>query len=77
MKRLMLTVALICVFSVSALAGEMPTFGVVASTPDPVVASTTDPGEMPTTGTPSPAPGETQGPSLLATVILAIITWSR
>ena len=62
MKRFMLAVALTCVFSVSAVAGEMPTIGVVAPTPNPVV--TTAPGEMPTTG-------------VLATVILAIITWPR
>jgi hypothetical protein len=40
MKRFMLTVALTCVLSVSALAGEMPTCG----------AATTAPGEMPTVG---------------------------
>jgi hypothetical protein len=54
MKRFMLTVALTCVLSVSALAGEMPTMGIT-----------------------SPAPGNTQGPTLLQTVILAIITLPR
>jgi hypothetical protein len=74
MKRFMLTIALTCVLSVSALAGEMPTMGLVAPTPDPVV-TTKAPGEMPTTGT--PAPGEIQGPALLESVILAIIAWSN
>jgi len=75
MKRFMLAVALTCVLSVSAIAGEMPTMGVVAPTPNPAVALA--PGEMPTTGAASTAPGEIQGPGLLATVILAIITWPR
>lgn len=80
MKRFMLAVATTCILSVSALAGEMPTMGVVAPTPDPVVATTT-PGDMPTTGTAPSAPldfADTQNPStLLTTIILAIITWPR
>ncbi len=77
MKRFTLTIALTCVLSVSALAGEMPTMGVVTPTPNPAVASTPDPGDMPTTGNPLTAPGEIQGPGLLETVILVIITWPR
>ena len=73
MKRFMLAIALTCVLSVSAIAGEMPTMGVAAPTPTPAVA--TAPGEMPTTG--ATAPGEIQGPGLLATIVLAIITWPR
>lgn len=69
MKRFMLAIALTCVLFVSAIAGEMPTMGIAAPSPTPAVA----PGEMPTTG----APGEIQGSGLLATIILAIITWPR
>ena len=73
MKRFMLTVALTCALSVSAVAGEMPTCGAVAPSPTPATATTTtDPGEMPTAGT---ATGEIQGPGLLTTIIIAIITW--
>jgi len=76
MKRFMLTVALTCVLSVSALAGEMPTCGVVAPSPTPATATTTDPGEMPTAGAASSQQGDVQGPTtLLATIIIAIITW--
>src|SRR5215510_3765261 len=81
MKRFMLTVALTCILSVSALAGEMPTCGVVAPSPTPATATTTDPGEIPTAGTASSHSldfADTQHPSpttLLTTVIVAIITW--
>ena len=75
MKRFMLTVALACVLSVSALAGEMPTCGVVAPSPTPATATTTDPGEMPTVGAASSQQGDVQGPTLLTTIIIAIITW--
>ena len=78
MKRFMLTVALTYVLSVSALAGEMPTCGVVAPSPTPT-ATTTDPGEMSTAGAAaaSSQQGDIQGPtsSLLTTIIIAIITW--
>jgi hypothetical protein len=60
MKRLMLTIAFTCVLSVSALAGE----------------TSTPPGETQTPpGQSTPAPGETQGPNLMETLILTIITW--
>ena len=45
MKRFMLTVALTCTLSVSALAGEMPTAGVASNTPPPAVSAATAPGE--------------------------------
>lgn len=72
MKRFMLTVALTCILSVSALAGEMPTCGVAATSPPPAV--TTDPGEtdIPPGET---SPGVIQGPGLLTTIIITIITW--
>ena len=80
MKRFMLTVALTYVLSVSALAGEMPTCGVVAPSPTPATATTTEPGEMPTAGAAgaSSQQGDIQGPTsstLLTTIIIAIITW--
>ena len=60
MKRLLLTIAFTCVLSVSALAGETQT---------PPGETSTPPGPTNT------APGETQGPTLLETLILTIITW--
>ena len=62
MKRLALAIALACVLSGSAIAGEMLT---------PPGETHTPPGEIQT------PPGETQGPSLLATVLLTILTWPR
>lgn len=41
MKRFMLTVALTCVLSISALAGEMPTCGIVVTTTDPQASAAT------------------------------------
>ena len=77
MKRFMLTVALTCILSVSTLAGEMPTCVVVAPSPTPATATTTDPGEMSTAGAASSQQGDVQGPTatLLTTIIIAIITW--
>ena len=80
MERFMLTVALTCVFSVSALAGEMPTCGVVTPSPTAATVTATDPGEMPTAGVASSQPGDLADPTnqslgLLTTIIIAIITW--
>lgn len=74
MKRFFGALALACVFSVSALAGELPTGG----SPSP------QPGELPTSGAPAPQPGElpTGGiaspngeteSSLTSTVLLTIL----
>jgi hypothetical protein len=72
MKRFTLAAVLTGVLSVSALAGEMPTCGVVAATSNPVTVT----GEMPTVpGETQTPPGEMQGASLLATLILGIVTW--
>ena len=57
MKRLGIALILTCALSVSAIAGDIPTIGVVSPPP--------------------PAPGVIQGPSLLQTVILTMITWPR
>lgn len=52
MKRFAMAIALACVLSVSALAGDIHTVG-------------------------APAPGDTQGPSIAATVILTILSLVR
>lgn len=56
MKRLFATIAVVCLFSIPALAGDIPTLG----TPQPTQASSTDPGDIPSGGAPatSTAPGE-------------------
>lgn len=61
MKRFLMAIALACVLSGPALAGEMPAVG-----PAPALA-----GDMPTVG-PAPAPNGTQS-SAAATVVLTII----
>lgn len=49
MKRLMISLALTCVFSFSVMAGEMPTCG-VASPGDIPTGDSASPGEIPTDG---------------------------
>ena len=73
MKRLVLTVALTCALSVSALAGEMPTNGVASNTPPPPVSAATAPGEESTVpGAEIPA----EEPSgIVELLVWAIITW--
>ena len=67
MKRFMLTVVFTCCLSVSVLAGEMPTTGVMTMPPPPVGGTAPQSVEDPTdTSTLS---------ELLATVVLEIITW--
>jgi hypothetical protein len=57
MKRFFGTVALACVFSVPALAGDVPTSGVASPAPGDVptsgisaAAETSSPGDLPTSG---------------------------
>jgi hypothetical protein len=54
MKRFAMTIALSCVLSGSALAGEIPTVGVTPPPPPPPdgiqATSTSAPGEVPTVG---------------------------
>ena len=59
MKRFALAVALACVLSASAVAGDSSTAGEPA------------PGEIPSTGAPAPA---TESSDVLTTVILAILS---
>lgn len=70
MKRFMLTVALTSILSVSVLAGEAPTCGIV-SPPPPVTGTTavTDDGSTDTLL----ASGDTS--DLLTAIVLEIITW--
>jgi hypothetical protein len=71
MKRLVLTVVLTLGLSVSVLAGESPTCGILDIPPTPVVGTTphSEDGATDTSTT------SDEGTDLLTTVILAIITW--
>ena len=82
MKRFALAIALACVLSASALAGDIATPG--APSPGEILTppgdTQTPPGqtETPPGNTQGPGiAGSTQGPSLLETVILTIITLPR
>ena len=70
MKRFMLTVALTSILSVSVLAGEAPTCGVVSSPPP--VTGTTATADDGSTVSPTAA-GDTS--DLLTAIVLEIITW--
>lgn len=65
MKRLVMTIALTCLLSVSAFAGQIPTVGDAPPVP----------GQIPTVGSPSPAPGDS--PSVDVMIILTIINLVR
>lgn len=56
MKRFFVVIAVVCLLSVPALAGEIPTMGA----PQPAQTTATDPGEIPTAGVPTPStePGD-------------------
>ena len=66
MKRIVLAVALACALSGSALAGDIHDTGAPAPAP----------GDAHSTGAPTPTP-KTQSSSLVATVILAILSFVR
>ena len=70
MKRFMLTVVFTCFLSVSVLAGEMPTCGIMSSPPPPVTGTTAEAGDATDTLT---ASGDTS--DLLTAIVLEIITW--
>ena len=75
MKRFVGAMALACVFSVSALAGELPTGGIPSPQPGdvpPIGAPAPQPGELPTGGAASPS-DDTQT-SVTTTVILTILS---
>lgn len=51
MKRFLMTAALTCAVSVPTLAGDIPSDGLTATTPDePTPTSTTAPGDVPSVG---------------------------
>jgi len=75
MKRFAMALALMCALSTSIFAGDMPTVGAVGQPPG---ETQTPPGEMSSPpGQMETAPGETQGPSILTTILLTILTWPR
>jgi hypothetical protein len=70
MKRFLVTLALTCVLSGTALAGEIPTMGVPSPAAEPDgIAQATLPGDMPTMGSTSPADMPTCGLSVLLTIL--------
>jgi hypothetical protein len=73
MKRFLAAIALACVFSVSAVPGDLPTSGITSPDPNGPTQTTTatSPGDVPTAGVASPS-GETET-SLTSTVLLTIL----
>ncbi|MEK6278718.1 MAG: hypothetical protein AABN95_00025 [Acidobacteriota bacterium] len=74
MKRFLGAIALACVFSVSALAGDVPTAGITSPQPGDVPTAgitSPQPGDVPTGGIASTS-GETES-SLTTTVLLTIL----
>lgn len=71
MKRLALAIALACVLSGAARAGEIHPTGAVAPPPPPP-STVTAAGEIPTTGDPAP-----EDSSTLLTIILTLISIVR
>lgn len=68
MKRFLIALALTCVLSGSALAGEIPTCGIASPAPDGT-AQTTSPGDIPTMGSTSPGDIDTCGLSVLLAIL--------
>lgn len=77
MKRFLAAMALACVLSVSALAGDLPTSGVPSPAPNgPIETTATAPGDLPTGGVASPS-GETEtsvGSMVLLTIINLLLS---
>jgi hypothetical protein len=61
MKRFLMVIALTCLLSVSALAGDIPSVG--GATPAPTYGQLDTP----------PAPGDIQMPGMATTIVLTII----
>lgn len=68
MRRLALAIALACVLSGAARAGEIPSTGVIAPPPPPVTAA----GDIPTNGATAPQESDT-----VLTIILTFISIVR
>jgi hypothetical protein len=66
MKRFIIAIALTCVFSVSALAGEIP---MTVTAPPPPPDETAQPGDIPSTGVTSPGEVPTTGLSVVLTAL--------
>ena len=70
MRRLALAIALACILSGAARAGEMPSTGVAAPPPPSTVTAA---GEIPTTGLTAPGEISSTGGAVL-TIILTLIS---
>jgi len=68
MKRFLVTLALTCVLSGTALAGDIPTMGVPSPAPDGT-AQTALPGDIPTSDSTSPGDMPTCGLAVLLTIL--------
>jgi hypothetical protein len=78
MKRFLLAITFTFVLSLSALAGETQTPPGEMTGPPGEINSPPGETQGPPGNTQGPAvAGDTQGPSLLETMILTIITWPR
>ncbi len=68
MKRFLMTIALMCLLSASALAGEIPSGGFASPPPSA-------PGDVPSGGYAAPpaAPGDIPSGDVITTVVLTII----
>lgn len=66
MKRFLTTLALTCVLSGSALAGDIDTCGITSGDPTTVAAS---PGDVPSTDSSSPGDMPTCGLTVLLTIL--------
>ena len=50
MKRFVTAIALCCILSASALAGDVPSVGAPSPNSEPAITATTDPGDIQTPG---------------------------
>jgi hypothetical protein len=67
MRRFLMTIALTCVLSGSALAGEMPTCGLASE--EPTMDQPVQPGHVPTSDSTSPGDIHSIDVSILLTVL--------
>jgi hypothetical protein len=69
MKRFVIVVALTCALSSTALAGNIPTGGIVSPPPPPPAEETAQPGNIPSTDPTSPG----EMPAVDLSIVLAIL----
>lgn len=67
MKRFALTLVLACALSGTAMAGDVPSTGIVAA--PPAIDETATPGDVPSTGSTAPGDMPTVDLSILLTVL--------